>query len=56
MAIATPTTKEQMLHVAIAAMQGIHNCFPTDDKYDNDPILLSKKKKGESNLTTRKTC
>jgi hypothetical protein len=55
MAIVIPTKKEQMLHVANVTMQGIHDCFLTDDNNDNDPILLSKMKKGESNLLTRKT-
>jgi hypothetical protein len=49
MAIVIPTTKEQMLHVANAIMQGIQDCFPANDNDDNDPILLSKMKKGESN-------
>jgi hypothetical protein len=55
MAIFIPTTREQMLHVANATMQGIHDCFPANDNDDNDPILLSEMKKGESNLSTRKT-
>jgi hypothetical protein len=49
MAIVIPTTKEQMLHIANATMQGIHDCFLANDNDDNDPILLSKMKKGESN-------
>jgi hypothetical protein len=55
MAIVIPTTKEQMLHVAKATMQVIHDCFPADDNDDNDPILLNKMKKRESNLSTQKT-
>jgi hypothetical protein len=55
MATVIPTTKRQMLHVANATMQGIHDCFPANDNDDNDPILLSKMKKGESNISTRKT-
>jgi hypothetical protein len=55
MAIVIPTTKEQMLHISNATMQGIHNCFPADDNYDNAPVLLSKIKKEESNLLTQKT-
>jgi hypothetical protein len=55
MAIVIATAKEQMLHVANPTMQGIHNCFPTNDNDDDEPILLSKIKKVESNLSTRKT-
>jgi hypothetical protein len=36
-------------------MQCIHDSFPANDNDDNDPILLSKMKKGESNLSTQKT-
>jgi hypothetical protein len=55
MAIVIPTTKEQILHVANPTMQGIHDCFLANDNDDNDPILLSKVKKGEINLSTRTT-
>jgi hypothetical protein len=55
MAIVIPTTNKQMLHVAKATVQGIYNCFPANGNDDNDPILLSKMKKGESSLSTWKT-
>ncbi len=42
MAIVTPTSKKQMLHVTNATMQSIHDCLPADDNDDSDPILLSK--------------
>jgi hypothetical protein len=55
MAIVIPTTKEKMLHIEKATMQGIHDCFPANDNDDNDPILHNKMKKVESNLSTWKT-
>jgi hypothetical protein len=54
MAIVIPTTKEQMLHIANATMQDIHDCFLANDNDENKPILLRKMKKGESNLSTWK--
>jgi hypothetical protein len=54
-AIVILKTKEQMLHVANATMQGTHDCFLANDNDDNDPILLNKMKKRKSNLLARKT-
>ncbi len=52
-AIVIQTTKEQMLHVVKATMQGVHDCFLADDNDDNDPILLNKMKERATYLPGR---
>ncbi len=42
MSLVIPVSKEQLWHVAIALMTGIHYVFPPDDNVSNDQI--SKKK------------
>ena len=41
-AIAIPTSKEQLAHVVTAVMSGIHDVFPVDSEDENDPISLKK--------------
>jgi hypothetical protein len=48
-------TKEEMLHVATVVMTGIHNVFPVAADDINDLISCKKMKKGESQLSMRKT-
>ncbi len=55
MLLIIPATKEEMLHVATAVMTGMHNVFPEAKDNNNDPISFKKLKKGESQLSTRKT-
>ena len=41
-AIAIPTSKEQLHHVATAVMSAIHDVFPAESDDENDPITLKK--------------
>ena len=43
-AIAIPTSQEQLTHVATAVMSGIHDVFPVDTVDESDPISLKKMK------------
>ncbi len=54
MLLMIPTSREQMLQVTTAVVTGIHDVFPEDDDDMNDPILLKKMKKGESQLSMHK--
>ena len=45
--IATPSSREQLRHVANAVLTGIHDVFPPDDDDSNDPISHKKILKGE---------
>ena len=47
-AIAIPTSHEQLAHVATAVMSGIHDVFPADNMDKNDPISLKKMKSLEA--------
>ena len=46
--LATPTSREQLVHVANAVMSGIHDVFPADKDDSNDPLSLKKILKLES--------
>ena len=39
--LATPTSREQLVHVANAVMSGIHDVFPADKDDSNDPLSLT---------------
>ena len=45
--IAVPTSREQLDHVANAAMTGIHEVFPPAEAAANDPIAKKKMEKGD---------
>jgi hypothetical protein len=47
MSIGTPTSQEQLEHVATAIMTAIHDVFPADIVDSNDPISKKKLLKGE---------
>ncbi len=55
MSLIIPATKEEMLHVATTVMSGIQDVFPEAKDDNNNPISFKKLKKGESQLSTRKT-
>jgi hypothetical protein len=50
-----PASREQIRHVAMAVMTGIHDVFPLDDIHNDNPISEKKLKKGEGTYSTRKT-
>ncbi len=51
MEIVIPIIMEMMLHIATATMHGTHDCFPTNNNNENDPISLKKMRKGKSQLS-----
>jgi hypothetical protein len=55
MSIVIPTSRDQLEHVTIAVMTGIHDVFPADIIDDNDPILEKKLLKGEGQSSLIKT-
>ena len=46
--LATPTSREQLVHVANAVMSGIHDVFPADKDDSNDSLSLKQILKLES--------
>ena len=46
-ALAIPTSQEQLDHVANAMMSGIHDLFPPSSSLVDDPILHKKLEKGD---------
>ena len=53
-AIATPTTRAQLDHVANGVLMGIHDVFPPNDEDDNDPVSLKKLLKEEGSWALQK--
>jgi hypothetical protein len=53
--IVIPTSQEQLIHVVMTIMSGIHNVFPADLVDSNDPISEKKLLKGEGQYTMIKT-
>ncbi len=53
--IVIPTSQEQLIHVAMAIMSGIHYVFPADLVDSNDPISEKKLVKGEGQYALIKT-
>ena len=47
-ALAIPTSREQLDHVATAVMTGVHDMFPPDANDEEDSLALKKLKKGDS--------
>ena len=47
-AIAIPTSQQQLRHVATGVMMGVHDVFPEDDVDGEDPLSLKKMKQLES--------
>jgi hypothetical protein len=56
MSIVIPTSREQLEHVAMAIMTGIHDVFPTDIVDSNDLISEKKLLKGEGQYTFLRRC
>ena len=54
MSIIIPTSKEQLKHVAMAIMTGIHDVFPANMTNSNDTILEKKPLKGEGQYSLLK--
>jgi hypothetical protein len=50
----TPTSKEQIKHVARGILHGIHDVFPPSKDDERDPISLEKLKKGKGTYDTTK--
>jgi hypothetical protein len=46
-ALAIPTSQQQLVHVGRGVLHGIHDIFPADDVDENDPTSLKKLKKNE---------
>jgi hypothetical protein len=55
MSIVIPTSQEQLEHVAMAIMTGIHDVFPADIVDSNDPISEKKLLKGDRQYLLFKT-
>ena len=55
MSLIIPVSQEQIRHVAMAVMTGIHEVFLPEDTDNNNPILEKKLKQGEGIYSTRKT-
>jgi hypothetical protein len=55
MSLVIPTTQEQLDHVALAIMTGIHNVFPGNIVNSDDSIPLKKLRKGEGTYSTLQT-
>jgi hypothetical protein len=55
MSLKIPASREQIRHVAMAVMTGIHDVFSPDDINNDDPISEKKLKKGEGTYSARKT-
>ncbi len=55
MSIVIPMSKEQLEHVAMAILTGIHDVFPTDIVDSNDPISKKKLLNGEGQYALLKT-
>jgi hypothetical protein len=55
MNLVIPISQEQLQHVALAVMIGIHDMFPPDNDDSNDPISEKKMIKEEGQYSTRKT-
>ena len=47
-ALAIPTSRQQLQHVATAVMSGVHDVFPADEVDEEDPLSLKKMLKEES--------
>ena len=54
MSLIIPVSWEQIRHVAMAVMTGIHDVFPSDDTDNDNPISEKKLKQGEGIYSTRK--
>jgi hypothetical protein len=52
MSLVIPTSQEQLDHIAMAIMTGIHDVFPTNIVDSNDSISEKKLKKGEGKYST----
>jgi hypothetical protein len=50
-----PTSREQLRHVSMSTMTGIHAVFPSDDIDSNDPISEKKLKQQDGEYSTQKT-
>jgi hypothetical protein len=53
--LAIPTSREQLCHVSIGTMTGIHDVFPADENDANDPILEKKLRQLDGKYATTKT-
>ena len=53
-ALAVPTTQDQMGHVANGVLTGIQDVIPKDNEDDNNPISLKKLKKLEGSWSIQK--
>ncbi len=50
-----PTSREQLCHVSMGTMTGIHDVFLADDINSNDPISEKKLKELNGEYSTKKT-
>jgi hypothetical protein len=50
-----PTSREQLCHVSMGTMTGIHDVFLADDINSNDPISEKKLKQLDGEYSTKKT-
>ena len=50
-----PHLREQLCHVSIGTINGIHDFFPDDDNVGNDPISEKKLNQDEGEYSTTKT-
>ena len=50
-----PTSREQLCHVSMGTMTGIHDVFLADDINSNDPISEKKLKQLNGEYSTKKT-
>jgi hypothetical protein len=55
MSLVIPVSWEQLQHVAVAIMTGIHDVFPLDADNSNEPISEKKLRAQEGMYSTRKT-
>ena len=53
--LVVPTSREQLCHVSMGTITGIHNVFPADDVDSNDPSLEKKLKQRDGKYATTKT-
>ena len=49
-----PTSREQLRHVSMGTMTGIHDVFPADDIDSNNPISEKKLKQLDGEYSTKK--
>jgi hypothetical protein len=55
MSLVIPVSCDQLRHVTMAVMTGIHDVFPLDNNDSNDPILEKKLIKNKGQYSTQKT-